>query len=1233
MIVIDAAPGTAPLVLYSATDLTAAATCEFGLVRKLDAKLGRCDPVDDLPDAMLERTARLGDDHELRTLESYRERFGAYSGGAAGVAEMERPERPTPELLARQQSATVEALRAGADVVFQGVFFDGRFLGYADFLVKAGSTADRQPVYEVYDTKLARRAKVTALLQVAAYADQLQRLGVPVGESVHLLLGDGSTSTHLLADILPVYRDRRMRLEELLDERVDAPLAQWGDPRYAACGRCAVCAPEVAASGDLFQVGGMRANQRLTLRDAGITTIEQLAVWGVVSTGDVPGIGPATLETLRDQARMQLAGRDGRLTYRVHDAAVLAGLPQPDPGDLFFDFEGDPLYTENAGPDWGLDYLFGVVEHAESGDGTVFRPFWAHSYAEEKQALIDFLAYVTERRRRYPGLHIYHYADYERAHLRSLAARHGVGEGELDDLLRDEVLVDLYPMVKRSIRVSSPSYSLKKLEPLYMGDQLRSSEVTNGADSITAYVEYTELRDRGRTDASAAAAAVALLGEIADYNEYDCISTLRLRNWLLERGRENGVVPAPPQRLDEEVSRDFEESALHRALVEWAERLEGQNGGDLAESGRQAVALAAAAIDYHRRENKSFWWEHYDRLMQPVEEWADTRDVLVVTHAVVERDWHREEGQRVDRRLTRLTGALAPGSKLEEGAAGRFFVYDEPAAGSPVLPPSTRASASQRAAHPRTKLVEVRELPNGSTHYVFEEVVAKGGDHYSQLPIAVTPSAPPPTRAQQSAIAEWGQTLLDSLPALLPDAAVDLLRRIPPRRRDGGVLEPFGRTLSASAAVSGARDSSARDAPVAGERTAAPRPSAEVIRDALLALDDSYLAVQGPPGTGKTFTGARVVSDLVREHGWAVGVVAQSHAVVEHMLGAIVRAGVDPAHVGKNTGESDAPFTVLGKDGLAPFLRSARAAGHGVVIGGTAWDLSNPTRIGRRELDLLVIDEAGQFSLANTIAVSVAARNLLLLGDPQQLPQVTQGTHPEPVDHSALGWLVAGHDVIPPELGYFLDVSWRMHPDVCAPVSALSYHGELRSKLPETTLRSLDGVAPGLHLHPVAHHGNSTSSTEEADRVVQIVADLLGRGWTDAARAAPGVAAERALGAADLIVVAPYNAQVELLRAALDGAGFAGISVGTVDKFQGREAPVAIVSLAASAALDVPRGIEFLLMKNRLNVALSRAEWAAYLVFSPALTEHLPANAAELAMLSGFLRLTREVPTAPEPSG
>ncbi|MBU1587503.1 MAG: DNA2/NAM7 family helicase, partial [Actinobacteria bacterium] len=375
---------------------------------------------------------------------------------------------------------------------------------------------------------------------------------------------------------------------------------------------------------------------------------------------------------------------------------------------------------------------------------------------------------------------------------------------------------------------------------------------------------------------------------------------------------------------------------------------------------------------------------------------------------------------------------------------------------------------------------------------------------------------------------------------------------------------------------------------------------AETIRD----LDDSYLAVQGPPGTGKTTLAASVITTLVREHGWRIGVVAQSHKVVENVLRAVVKAGLDPQLVGKSKVDDGVPFTALPDDGHHNF--AARNSG-GYVIGGTAWDMTNTKRIGRRQLDLLVIDEAGQFSLAATMAVSTAASNLLLLGDPQQLPQVSQGTHPAPVDQSALGYIADGHAVLPPEYGYFLAESWRMHSALTRPVSELSYDGALRSA-PSADARMLAGIAPGLHPLPVPHDGNSTHSVEEASVVVDLVRNLLGRDWNGSP-----------LTEDDVIVVTPYNAQVECIRLALDA--FPGVRVGTVDKFQGQEAAVSIVSMAASSPETVPRGLEFLLSRNRLNVAISRAQWAAYLLYSPALLDHLPHTAEGVADLSRFIRL------------
>lgn len=1173
-------------VVTSASDLKKASECEFAFLRALDAKLGRIDPVPDPEDAMLERSGRMGDAHEHRVLEAYRAELGS------AVVEIERPDVRDAAAVAAAVEATRAAFTAGAPVVFQATFADEGFIGFADFIV-------RQPDgrYLVQDSKLARRARVTALLQLAAYAEQLERTGVPCADTVELLLGDGTTSVHRLDDIAPVYRLRRARLEQIVAERLaeDGPVA-WGDPRYDLDGRCPTCDLEVQAHRDVLLVAGLRVTQRAALFEAGITTIDALAA----SEGHVPGILDATIENHRIQARLQLeaeaaasaADASGERSpddaplpppVVVRDAASLAAIPEPDPGDLFFDFEGDPLYTEGAATDWGLDYLFGMVDTAER-----FTPLWAHSFAEERVALEQFLALVAARRVAHPNMHIYHYASYERTHLLTIAARHGVGEAAVDQLLADGVLVDLYPIVKRAVRVGSRSYSIKKLEPLYMGTELREAEVKSGGDSILEYVRARELLATGEVDPATglvgAAAAQHVLDDLADYNRYDCVSTLRLRDWLLGLAREAGVEPVPESLLVEAAKaagKVYEASPLAVEL----QRLAGPPDDPERDADHTALALAAAAIDYHDREAKSFWWSHFFRVEQPLEAWEDHRDVLVVdptASAVVQR-WYREDQHRVDRRELLLRGRVAPGSRFGVGAE-LFVLYDSP----PPFPrfglrPGSRTQNSVR-------VLEV--LDDGLV--VEERSVA--GVTWSELPMAVVPGTPPPAGRQREAILEWAQQLSSAYPFTWPkNPAVDVLRRTPPRtRRDlGGVagLAPLS----------------------------ADHHYVSAVIASLAVLDDSYLAVQGPPGTGKTYVASHVITELVSKRAWKIGVVAQSHAVVENVLDSVIRAGLAADLVAKAPKDAREPgdhaYTTIAKDGVAEF--TAGHAASGFVIGGTAWDFANADRVPRGSLDLLVIDEAGQFSLAATIAASVAARNLLLLGDPQQLPQVSQGNHPEPVDASALGWVADGHDVLPPEFGYFLAESRRMHPAVAAPVSRLSYEGELHSH-PVASLRSLDGVSPGLTPIPVDHVGNATASPEEALAIVDLVAGLLGREWIEATDVA---APARPLVQRDLIVVTPYNAQLTTVRAALDAAGYTEVPVGTVDKFQGQEAAVAIVSLAASSAAAAPRGVEFLLLKNRLNVAISRAKWAAYLVYSPGLLDTLPRTPEGVAQLSAFIRL------------
>ncbi|MEV8212220.1 TM0106 family RecB-like putative nuclease [Leifsonia sp. NPDC077715] len=1166
------------VIVTSASDLTEASKCEFAFLRTVDVKLGRLEKTEEIEDPMYVRSSRMGDEQEHRILQRYRERYGA------GVVEIERPPQLTADSLAEAVRLTSEAFAGGAEVVFQATFFDGAFVGFADFVVRLPDGR-----YRVQDSKLARSARVTALLQLAAYAEQLRRMGVEVDDTVELLLGDGSVSEHSLTDIEPVYRKRRARLLSIIAEHVaDTGPVEWGDPRFTVDGRCDTCDAEVQATRDVLLVAGMRVTQREHLLAAGLGTIDALAA----SSGPVDGIPEGTLDGLREQARLQLQAEPGSPPpVRVFNAPVLAVLPHPDPGDIFFDFEGDPLYTEGAGERWNLDYLFGLVDQEER-----FTAFWAHDFAAERVALEAFLSFVRDRRRQHPGMHIYHYAAYEQTHLLSLAARHGVGEEEVDGLLRDNVMVDLYPLVRKAVRVGSRSYSIKKLEPLYMGDELRESDVTNGADSITEYANARDLIALGRLDE-----AQPLLDDIGEYNRYDCVSTLRLRDWLLARAAENGIPVGAAPAEESEVAPD--ESPLRAGLLAFAgDPLDPHRSSD-----REAMALAAAAIDFHRREQKSFWQSHFARLIQPIEEWAETRDVLVVENATVLRDWYIDEGQKVERRELLLAGQWGPGSAVRVSErSGPYLLYEYP---GPFRQP--RAQPGARAA--RTVAV-IEALPDGSI--VVRETLPPEVPPYRDLPSALTPPAPPDSRRLAEAIREWGTALLiarhhETWPV---DATIDLLRRTPPRARSGRLVPDPTLDGAGSRPDDGGDGGGRIDAVVAS----------------LLDLDRSYLAVQGPPGTGKSYLGAHVIARLVSEHGWKVGVVAQSHAVVENLLDRVVDAGLDAAAVGKvpsggargddsETAEGEAAhrFTPLPANGHLEF--AGVNEGRGFVLGGTAWDFANAARVPRGSLDLLVVDEAGQFSLASTVAVGVAAKNLLLLGDPQQLPQVSQGRHPEPVDGSALGWVSAGHDVLPPELGYFLAETRRMHPALAASVSRLSYEGKLRAH-PGASDRELAGVVPGVHPVPVLHVGNSTASPEEAEAVVDIVRDVLGRSWSDPAAGRD----DEPLGEDDVIVVTPYNAQLAEVRALLDAAGYRSVRVGTVDKFQGQEAAIAIVSLAASSAADVPRGMSFLLMKNRLNVAISRAKWAAYLVHSPELTEFLPTTPGGVGELSAFIRLVEE---------
>lgn len=1202
------APGAAPDLVFSATDLVAASECEYRTLRILDEKLGRSAKADFPEDEMQRRAGALGDKHEAKVLAGLIAQYGEWDAGrGAGVYSIGRGDAVRADLVAKQ-AETELALRAGADVVFQATFFDGEFLGYADFIVNEAAGTGMPGRYEVWDTKLARHAKVGALLQLAAYGDQLIGMGLDPSPKVTLVLGavvDGDyvRSVHSLPDLLPVFRERRDHFRALTSaHREGGGAVQWLQPGITCCGRCTYCAEQVQAHRDLLMVGGMSTLRRKKLHAEGITTIDALA--------DLPPDKAAgSLARLRDQARMQLGrdvphgsrtftkdGEDHTVSFKVLPGNTLGSIPAPSPGDIFFDFEGDPLWQDPATSQWGLEYLFGVIEAPDADADTeatgrpVFRPFWAHSRSEERQAFLDFLAYVEERRARYPDMHVYHYAAYEKSALRNLSVTHLAGEDIVDNWLREGVLVDLYATARHSLRISEPSYSIKKLEPLYMGSNLRSGDVKDAGASVVAYAAYCAARDDGD-----AAGARGILASISDYNEYDCLSTLRLRDWLLNlRSSAARLPPGEPfgaETHDAGAQRpllpDVPDAEPTPEELRLREYLAGLPDTRPWTNDERAIAMVAAATGYHRRERKQFWWEHFDRTESEIDHWSEHRNVFVVDSAEVVSDWVLARPTvRMRTRVVRLSGTMSEGSDFKPGSTW-CRLYDSPVPDGLEDPQGNLLARGYAFGTVVTAVKDHPDVP-GRTIITIEEKETGKVPAYPHFPVALTEDQPVATVSIEAALAELAQSVGASVPLLPEHPGVDILRKVPPRFH----------SLPGPADV-GTDSSGAADYVTAITRS-------------LLDLDHSYLAVQGPPGTGKTFVGSHVIARLVEE-GWKIGVVGQSHAVVENMLcTAINTAGVDPDRVAKKlVSKHDVPWRRSKETDVAALLASPG----GCLVGGTAWTMTGKS-VPAGSLDLLVIDEAGQFSLANTLAVARSAKRLLLLGDPQQLPQVTQGSHPEPVDESALGWLAAGHATLPTELGYFLADSWRMHPELCRAVSVLSYDGKLESA-PAASLRSLAEVPPGVETVLIEHSGNTTSSPEEAAEVVRQARRHIGRKWIGG-----GEPPARPLSAEDVLVVAAYNAQVQLIRHALQGAGLDGVRVGTVDKFQGQEAPVVLVSMACSAVAEAPRGAEFLLNRNRINVAVSRGQWRAVIVRSPELTNYMPRKPKVLEELGAFIGLS-----------
>ena len=676
----------------------------------------------------------------------------------------------------------------------------------------------------------------------------------------------------------------------------------------------------------------------------------------------------------------------------------------------------------------------------------------------------------------------------------------------------------------------------------------REGAVVSAGASIVEYERWQETKEP------------AILQAIERYNRDDCESTAELHAWL-QRVKPSEIGWRTTGKADAPAATSRTSAADERAKAREQEReardavrdglTEGLPGGsDVWGADENARYLTACLMDFHRRQDKPAWWKLFKCQEATEEELLDDPECLAGLTRV-----------RIDSPVGR--------AKLPDWVYAYPEQTSKVRAGQKVVRTDTLADVTVLSVDEANRQVTLRPS-------------AKALPDPDRLSLG--PSGPINTEALQKAIARFaGAARTD--PARY-GAVASFLRREPPALQ--------GRMAGK---------------PLLGPGEA---PSVRYLTPVIEALDRSHVFIQGPPGAGKTYTASHVIVELLRR-GKTVGISSNSHKAIDNLLDAVYRVatkeGVDFVglqKISEDDGAADSR-TRIRRETDANVFDDCSAN----LVAGTAWLFARPALDQR--FDYLFIDEAGQVSLGNLVAMGVAARNLVLLGDQMQLAQPIQGSHPGHSGDSALEFLLAGETVIAPERGIFLDLTYRMHPDVCAFISAAVYDGKLHSA-PGREVQQLlldagahpDLRATGIRFVPVDHDGNTQRSEEEAAVIVALYRSLLGQRWRNVR------GEEATLTPDDILVVAPYNLQVNLLTQRLP----AGARVGTVDRFQGQEAAVVLVSLATSSGDYLPRDIEFLYSKNRINVALSRALCYAVLVASPRLLDVTCRTPEEIALVN-----------------
>jgi predicted RecB family nuclease len=1123
-------------VRVAASDVANFLACQVLTQLDLRAARGALEPPQAV-DLGFEDLVRRGDEHERAVLERFRA-DGWEVADLSGTWD--------------SGETTAAAIRDGAGVIYQGTLTGAGgatlLLGLPDFLVRAdllpapdGEARPGGRHYEVVDAKLARTAKARAVLQTAFYSRLLAELQGIEPRWMHLALGNGQFVPFKVKDFAAYERQTRRRLEEVLDAGPPASLYPEPVEHCAICRWSELCAGRRRQDDDLSLVAGMTTGQRRALKAAGIATRR-----GFADLAELPRldrVSPASLERSRAQARLQVDSEDeGAIRYRLLEPGRDASgtlipnrglLALPEPVTGDLFFDIEGArYYSEDSQEFGLQYLFGVVDTADLDSSG--RPRYTPIWAFERQG----------EKRAFEDL-----VDFITKRRAACPGLHVYHYNHYEPTSVDH-LTELHGTRQEAVGRLMGRFATREDE---VDDLFR----------LGVFVDLYRVIRQG-VQAGVESYSIKRLEPLCGYRRQVDLREATASLIAFEAALEDGTAAGDAGRQAVVAGYNEDDCRATLALRDWLEdrRL------DLAE--RTGQQLPRPFVDEPERAPED---PEVSRIRSallagvPAETSARTDEERARALLADLIDWHRREAKPAWWRYFYLCSLSSAELVDEPDALGGLT-------GGEIIDRINRSVVRRFSFPPQEYKFAVgktacdAETGKGWTVWAVDDTAGTidlkiGNTYDGSLPAALIEIDVMDTTQLRERLRGLGDRVaregIDG-----GDAATALLLRRPPST--AGPLHADGETVAGAA-----------------------------VRLAAL-LHRSYLPLQGPPGTGKTYTGAEQILALIAQ-GRAVGITGPSHAVIEKLIDTVCERasarGLAP-RIGQRA-DRDNPFLHGSATGMTnEQLERALRDGELDVAAGTAWLWARPGLAG--SVDTLFVDEAGQMSLANILAISGAARNLVLLGDPQQLAQPSQAAHPPGAGASALGHILDGRATMPEGAGLLLDQTYRMHPDLCRYTSEVFYDGKLHGA-DGLGRQEILGEEPfsgsGLRVVEVPHEGNTNASPEEADEVARLAEMLAGYRWRDRDDTV------RPIGSDGILIVTPYNAQIRAIQDALAARGLTGPRIGTVDKFQGREAPVVIYSMATSSADDAPRGLDFLYDRHRLNVATSRARAMAIIVASP----------------------------------